>query len=277
MNNTLIISRKINLKIQRKTFKPKKKGTHDEITTPIAPAKHSNLPILANHGTNNEGNIDSNNANEHLRPIVESDYQTSSEDPAAPLEGGGEESEIKEEMSLPDPIGDIEEITQRTGDSAPTPIGTNEILKLENDVAKTIENDNNVGDVPPLPKQQDDKILEEWAQNVFPRPTSGGGVTPGIETTSGTSAYSYETIVEENHQEIKISTTDLEENLRETVGITSTTMSTTLSDSETIFSVINHSAQNEYNLNEKLPIVTSTTIESYLTTLTEQEPILVSY
>lgn len=247
------------------------------------------------HGESDNGN---NNVERHN---FDTDYQISPEDSMIPVEE--EDVEIKEEISIPDPVVEIEEITQRTSDSAPTPIGSNEILKLEKDVAKTIENDNNVGDVPPQPKQPDDKILEEWAQNVFSHApkddvTSSSEIQSTVlisTTTEENSRDHYQEnlplettikeIVEETierHQEIQLSTADTDEILKETlastIGMASTTISNAQSESETIFTPINNTHNEHINvfIDEKLPIVASTTIEMPSTTSIEQELISVS-
>jgi hypothetical protein len=244
-----------------------------------------------------------NGSNNVERQNFDTDYQISpEEDSMIPVEE--EDVEMKEEISIPGPVVEIEEITQRTSDSAPTPIGSNEILKLEKDVAKTIENDNNVGDVPPQSKQPDDKILEEWAQNVFSHApkdevTSSSEIqsTVLISTTTESSRDHYhhenvplettiKEIVEEaieRHQEIQLSTADIEEILKETlastIGMASTTMSNAQQpESETIFTPINNTHNEHLNVfvDEKLPIVTSTTIELPSMTSIEQELISVS-
>lgn len=285
----------------------KKKGAFEELSTPQIPSSRDNgpLPIVPeienNNNNDNNGEMEESGgeSNNEERQNFEDDYPISPElDPSVPAEEEGEDVEVKEEISLPDPIIDVEEITQRTSsDSAPTPIGTNEILKLEDDVAKTIENDNNVGDVPPPPKQPDDKILEEWAQNVFSRPPSEEA-TLSSETQSTSISTSTETyrqnlqhettvkeVTEEKHQEIQLSTADIEEIVKETLastiaGMASTTTINALSESETIFTPINNTHNEHINvfIDEKLPIVTSTTMELPLTSsiAIERESILVS-
>lgn len=252
------------------------------------------------HGESDNGN------NNVERQNFDTDYQISQaeEDSMIPVEEE-EDVEVKEEISIPGPVIETEEITQRTSDSAPTPIGSNEILKLENDVAKTIENDNNVGDVPPQSKQPDDKILEEWAQNVFSHApkdevTSSSEIQSTIlistTTTENSRDHYHENvplettikeIVEEaieRHREIQLSTADIDEILKETLASTIGMASTTISnaqqpESETIFTPINNNTHNEHiNVydEEKLPIVTSTTTEMSSMTSIEHELISVS-
>lgn len=76
-----------------------------------------------------------------------------------------EVEDLIKEKSFPDPLSElIEQTTIRTNENVvdgPTPIGSSEIFKLETEVDKTIENANNVLDVPIAPYQPDDKILEE--------------------------------------------------------------------------------------------------------------------
>ncbi|XP_070501188.1 uncharacterized protein Dg isoform X2 [Chironomus tepperi] len=289
---------------QRKKFS-RNEVTTEVLSTPQTAHRHDDeLPIVSeieheemekNHGESDNGN---NNVG---RQNFGTDYQISPEEDMNPVEE--EDIEVKEEISIPGPVNEIEEITQRTSDSAPTPIGSNEILKLENDVAKTIENDNNVGDVPPQAKQPDDKILEEWAQNVFSHApkdevTSSSEIqsTVLISTTTENSRDHYhenvplettiKEIVEEaieRHQEIQLSTADIEEILKETlastIGMTSTTISNAQQpESETIFTPINNTHNEHINVfvDEKLPIVTSATVEIPSTTSIEQELISVT-
>ncbi|KAL7046628.1 hypothetical protein ACKWTF_002663 [Chironomus riparius] len=285
---------------QRKKFS-RNEVTTEVLSTPQTAHRHDDeLPIVSEieHNEEMEKSHESDNGSNNVeRQNFDTDYQISpEEDSMVPVEE--EDVEIKEEISIPGPINEIEEITQRTSDSAPTPIGSNEILKLENDVAKTIENDNNVGDVPPQSKQPDDKILEEWAQNVFSHApkdevTSSSEIqsTILISTTTENSRDHYhenvplettmKKIVEEAiewHQEIQLSTVDIEEILKETLASTIGMASPTISnaqqpESETIFTPINNTYNEHINvfIDEKLPIVPSTTIAMPSTTSIEQE------
>lgn len=176
-----------------------------------------------------------------------------------------------------------EPITVRTNDNVidgPTPIGTSEILKLENEVDKTIENANNVRDVVVPPIQQEDKILEEIVNMISNAPEESATTVNDITTILQSTTETPITYHKHNHhnehvevdveEESKESTTMVDENaVRSTIDLitipsTITTTMTNAPEVETIFPSINNIHNNEHHhytnaFDEKLPIVVETT------------------
>jgi hypothetical protein len=176
-------------------------------------------------------------------------------------------AEVEEKERQPSIHEMNEPITVRTNDNVvdgPTPIGTSEILKLETEVDKTIENANNVRDVVIPAIQQEDKILEEIVQMISAAPEAE--VTSEV-TMITTIAHTTELPLTETHHHhhhnhhhhtpvedlttIQVddkSTIDL-------ITIPSTTTTIAEPDAETIFPPINNVHNNEHRHDEKLPIV----------------------
>lgn len=178
------------------------------------------------------------------------------------------------EISIPE---SNEPITTRTNENVidgPTPIGTSEILKLENEVDKTIENANNVLDVPlRRPYQQEDKILEEIVHMISNAPeevTSNSNDIPITTITmkapvTVTYHHAYNE-PDENEKDESLLTTLFEEIFAKSTidAIARSTMTplTNAPEAETIFPLINNIHNNEHYhhnaFDEKLPIVIAT-------------------
>jgi hypothetical protein len=165
-------------------------------------------------------------------------------------------------------------------DGAPTPIGTNEIIKLENEVAKTIENANSVVDVPMPPYQQEDRLLEDIIKSSRPEEITistdfASSILTTIQTEAPTQHNNHhshhhrhdntnnkilDAIPEEpesseidkmHEEDMKLGTTAIssEEIIRE--PITTTVIATSITnapESETIFTPINNAHNENINI-----------------------------
>lgn len=219
---------------------------------------------------------------ENINEGSDSDYQpeVALELPKAPSHGNEEEE--NQPQSMPNPLSEMNEpiTTIRTNENVidgPTPIGTSEILKLETEVDKTIENANNVIDVVIPPIQQEDKLLEEIVHMISNSPES---VTTLPSTTEAPITVTYHQKHHHHHHhhhevESEELTTILDEStVKTTLDLITIPSSTTIApEVETIFPPINNIHNNEEHhhyhhftnaFDEKLPIV----IESTTTTAT---------
>lgn len=242
--------------------------------------KNENEKIEDNEKINLNSNNNNNNGNfeeEVEKQNVDSDYQISPEEPLTPIdERENDNNNNNSEVDLRKDEG-IEVTTQRSNenvidsDNGPTPIGTSEIIKLENEVDKTIENANNVGDVPPLPKQQDDKILDEFVENMISNApnqeatTSNEIISTLLVTSTSTEAnhnrhhhqiqHTPETVTSESVEEFQAPTVDIEIPFDVYTAPTTTSFAP---EAETIFTAINNNTHNGHInvfIDEKLPIV----------------------
>jgi hypothetical protein len=244
----------------------------------LQPKIHDDPPIA----TEIENNVRPEDNINNSEKLESSDYQISPEEPLPPIDAL---------ENVDDSIMRKEEVTQRVNVmdaevNSPTPIGTNEIIKLEKEVDKTIENANNVDDVPFPPKQQDDKILEEFVNSVisntpnsesttdseiFTILTSPTASSEASHTTNShhqhlsnnhhhrheipetvTSEYDEGAVVEEDtHSEVLLPTAGAEEMINEsfTMTVAAATTFTTIGhapEAETIFTPINNDTHNEH-------------------------------
>lgn len=230
----------------------------------------------------------------------DSDYQpeVALELPKAPSHGNEEEE--NQPQSMANPLSEMNEpiTTIRTNENVidgPTPIGTSEILKLETEVDKTIENANNVIDVVIPPIQQEDKLLEEIVHMISNSPE---GVTTLPSTTEAPITVTYHQKHHHHHHhhhhevESEELTTILDEStVKTTLDLITIPSSTTIApEVETIFPPINNINNNEEHhhyhhftnaFDEKLPIViestTATTMVSEIMKLNEKLFVDVGY
>jgi hypothetical protein len=204
-----------------------------------------------------------------------------------------QENPIKE-ISISNPLPEIESITERTSEESvidgPTPIQQNEILKLETEVDKTIENANNVVDVPMPPYQQEDKILEQIVHMFSRAPEEittstentdlyAATATTTTTTTTTTIATTItstilestttSTVVPSTQQNALETAAEIESDLSPTISEKIVTVAPTTihipititapTEAETIFTLINNDHNEHINVfHEKLPIVITT-------------------
>lgn len=260
---------------------------------PQPPSKNQDEPAAENESSNREA--------EERMDVEDTDYQIPVEIPSV-KDVSKDEQEI---AAIPNPPSrEIESITHGSDsgiDGAATPIGTNEIIKLEDEVAKTIENANSVVDVPIPPYQQEDKILEEFVQMISNAPeevvTSNSEITSTAQTTITTTTEAYhnhhhvlpeiDEHEEENEQQpdvIQLSTSSgaagaaEEETVKEST-ITLTSTMTNAPEAETIFTPVNNIHNEHINvvpIDETLHIVTTSTTMSTVAISIEKSPMVSS-
>lgn len=236
---------------------------------------------------------------ENINESTDADYQPEEvalEIPKAPSHENEEEEE--ENQAMPNPLSEINEpiTTIRTNENVidgPTPIETSEILKLETEVDKTIENANNVIDVVIPPIQQEDKLLEEIVHMISNSPESLTTTLPPSTTDAPiTVTYHQKHHHHHHHHEVESEelTTIFDENVGKTtidlITIPSSTTTATAVEAETINIIHNNEEHHHHHhtnaFDEKLPIVielttTTTTTVSEITKLNEKLFIDIGY